>query len=174
MRWGIYSKLYRADPRKRALLSWGAPGLFGMLDQAILDSIVLNLVKLLDPAGSRRQGNASFDRLAKTVRSSRLSTRITAALQPALSFADAFRVRRNKHLAHADLRVAQGRFPKEWPNKTINDLEVALGSLGATLNAVSEHYGLDVVDFKGFGDMASGVDELVSRLSELRRLRPQR
>ena len=173
MRWGVYSKLYRADPRKRELLWWGAPGLFGMLDQAILDSIVLMLVKLLDPAELGKRRNATFDRLAETVRSSRLRKRVDAALQPARSFADALRIRRNKQLAHVDVRVAQGRYPRTWPNKTLKDLEAALDSLGATLNAISEHYGLDVVDFRGFGDMASGVDQLVSRLSDLRRLRPR-
>src|SRR6185436_11270590 len=65
MRWGAYRRLYMCDPRRRGLLSWGAGALFNILDQALLDSIVLSLVKLLDPAESRFQKNATFNRLTK-------------------------------------------------------------------------------------------------------------
>lgn len=169
MRWGIYTKVYRADLPIRNILHWGAPGLFGMLDQALLDSIVLTLVRLFDYPGSTFQKNATFERLASGIRSARLRREFDVAVDPARLFAQAFRVRRNKQLAHSDLRVAQGRFPKAWPNKTIADLEAAITSCGNALNAVARHYGQAVTDFEEFAQMASCVDELVERLNLLRK-----
>jgi HEPN superfamily AbiU2-like protein len=168
MRWGAYRQLYMSDPRGRGLLSWGAGALFAIIDQALLDSIVLTIVRLLDRAESRHQMNATFGRLSKIVRSEKLKRKVEVALLPARSFADAFRVRRNKQLAHADLRVAQGRYPKAWPNRSVSDLEAAIGALGETLNTIAQSYGLTTIDYAGFRDMASGADRLRSLLRRMR------
>ena len=130
--WKEYSYLFRKSKTQVELLNKTAGGFFSTYQRLSLDSILLKIGKLFDPAKIGRNGNCSLFTLLTTEK--RLA-HLEGDLEKIKEESKAIRQHRNKRIAHLDLQVANGEIGLE--SVTAEEIDQLLSSLSCWLNKVN-------------------------------------
>ena len=127
-----HSYLFRKSKTQVDLLNKTAGGFFSTYQRLSLDSILLKIGRLLDPAKTGRNGNCSLFTLLTTDK--RLAS-LEGDLAKIKEESKAILQHRNKHIAHLDLQVANGEIGLEFV--TAEEINQLLSSLSCWLNKVN-------------------------------------
>ena len=149
-KWVIYCQLFGKSHERYEVLNKAAGGVFGRIDQAMLEDSQLALCRLGDPAMARVKGgsvpNLTLRRLQEELGAAGQMT-LKDELEPLLvdfdSACEQMRDRRNKRLAHFDraMMVAADAGDITLTNASRREVKTALVALGAVMNHVLVHFG---------------------------------
>jgi hypothetical protein len=143
-RWAIYRQLYGTSEGRVDVLNRSAGTFSYMLQDVLLDDVQLGLAKLGDSATTRIKGtaveNLTLRHLCQLVTA---TGELVSELQPLLARYDnacaRARERRNKRIAHFDLRtMLTAKASLHGPSR--EEIEVALDALRRVMNCISLHF----------------------------------
>ncbi len=142
-RWQLYRQLFGHSERQIELLNEAAGAAFYLINDVLIDEVQVSLSKLTDPASSRGFDNLSLCQLQERMEAqgqSQLATDLRVLLDDLQNRCEAFRVRRNKRLAHLDLAVALGTATTPLPGVSRQMIEDALAVVRSYMNSIQGHY----------------------------------
>lgn len=138
----LYRQLYGHSEKRVDLLNKSAPSFFEATQIALLDFVILGICKLLDPAKSAKNKNASLEWLeVLLIKNNNEPLAVDlAAMRKKLNQRSAnLRKTRSKRIAHNDL--AKAKLAQYYPHDiSRKDISVILKSIGDYLNKIDEHY----------------------------------
>ena len=105
-KWNLYRQLYAHSPERVALLNKVAGHFFGVIQDAVVEDILLNLARLNDPPRSRGRDNLTLQRLPELITDAPLASELQGVVEAASKACEPMRSWRNRRLAHRDLVVA--------------------------------------------------------------------
>lgn len=133
--------LYVDKPKNVEVFNELASDFFGFMQSTLIDSLIVQLGRLTDPAKNRVQDNLSFKRLVSMIDASQypsLNAEITNYLSQIEKHCVAARTHRHKRVAHTDLNVALTS--SALPVVILLDFREALTAGRNLLNAVAAHF----------------------------------
>ncbi|WP_246054807.1 hypothetical protein [Paracoccus gahaiensis] len=130
-----YAGLY-GDVRRVEIMNAASGALSRVIQDALFDSIVLGLCRLLDPAKSGRTKfvNLSFDLMISKLPASEISLHCQERREDLCNRAYSLRQRRDKHLAHTDLASLKQEARVGWVSLT--EIESTLSEMGDLLKDI--------------------------------------
>ncbi len=142
-RWLTFREIFAESQSRIDLLNESAGYFFYVIQDVLLDEVQVCLSKLTDPAATGKLENLSLEKLQSILElhgDSGLAMRCRIILDSIQIQCGAFRVRRNKELAHLDLATALKQLPNPLPGVSRNMIEDALQSVRDFMNAIEVHY----------------------------------
>jgi hypothetical protein len=127
-RWKLYNQLFASGKENIDLLNKTASYVFFQLQRSMVDSVILTLSKLTDPAKTGKYENASLDNFLKKLKGN-IDNESLARFQTQLGnltrICENIRTHRNKRIGHSDIKCALE--DAEWlPPVTHADIDSAL------------------------------------------------
>lgn len=142
-RWIIYRQLYGTSSERVEILNRSAPDFFNIVQHIFLHDIQLTLSKLGDPVESRGEKNLTLKALGQAIHELG-ETQLFATLTPLISRFDRacvkLRHRRNKSIAHLDLRTMLGAKVTPLAGPSRKEIEDALDALRGVMNCIELHF----------------------------------
>lgn len=153
--WKVFIKLF-GDDEAVSLLNATAEYAASAIQLALVESVVLRITKLTDPAKQKRYENLSLEQLWKRLESEDLRERLRPVLDEIQKRVEPMRTRRNKRLAHRDLDHALDP-EKVLPGLSKSGIEEVLVLIRNFMNELEEHYGsvrnpYDLIEPAGDGE----------------------
>jgi hypothetical protein len=142
-RWLTYRELFAENSQRIELLNECAGTFFYIIQEVLLDEVQVCLSKLTDPASSGKHENLSLEQLQAQLQrygDPALAAKCRIILDRIHGRCQAFRVRRNKTLAHLDLLTAMKQIPQPLPGVSRRMIEDALESARDFMNSIEAHY----------------------------------
>ena len=138
--WRILHQLFSTEERRR-FLDEKASAFFGIIQEALTESVLMALMRLTDPAETRRgrDQNLSLARLVESVRGSddEFSRSIDETLQEIQYHCGAFREWRNRVIAHTDQPTVFRVRP--LPAILQEEIERAMQSIRGLMHRIEYH-----------------------------------
>lgn len=140
--WIIYRQLFASSQANTALLNERGSNVFFLLQRLIFDNVSLSLSKFTDPPKQGRNSNLSIPLLIERVAedSQSLSNELRNLFVKLQEKCTAFRLHRNKRIAHADYNHSLKIESDPLPGISRADVEDALSAFRDILNKVELHY----------------------------------
>lgn len=159
-KWKIFRQLYSASEERIALLRDTTPGFFGLIQLVLLDDISLSISRLTDPLKSTGKDNLSLQRLVERIEAETdadFLVKTQKSIEGIQEHCSAFRVHRNRRIAHRDLKTVFGYHPEPLPNIEGKKIDDALKMIAAFMNEIQGRYedaetAYDQVIIQGDGD----------------------
>ena len=171
-RWIVFGQLFNGSQARLDLLNESASAFFFVAQDSIISDVQVTLSKLTDPAQTGRMHNLSLEQPLLGLISLG-ETELTRSLRHLLdeihSKCAAFRLQRNKRLAHLDLHTALQKGSSTLPTITIDMIETALSLIREFMNSVEGHYTDSETGYEHFIMRASDGDTLVHLLKSAHR-----
>lgn len=142
-RWIIYRQLYGTSQERIDILNSSASTFFNVLQKTLLHDVQLSLSKLGDPAGSGKRKNLTLAALVAELEAVGESSVVSKLAPLVTTFDDAcknLRHRRNKWIAHFDLRTMLESKVKPLEGPSRAEIEAALKALRDVMNCVELHF----------------------------------
>ncbi|MEW6140367.1 MAG: hypothetical protein AB1733_19275 [Thermodesulfobacteriota bacterium] len=142
-RWLIYRQLFGHSERRIELLNESASVFFFVIEEVLVDEVQVSLSKLTDPARTRRHENLSLEQLHERVcelDGQGLSSRLREILDNLHEQCRGFRIRRNRRLAHLDLRTGLQQGATPLPGVSREMIAGALSLVRDYMNTIEGHY----------------------------------
>ena len=140
--WKILRQLY-ANDEQRKLLDSKAPAFFGIIQDVLIESILLALSRLTDPAEMRsgRYQNLTLERLVTAVQGSddEFNQSVTNALQSVQTHCQPYRTWRHRVFAHTDQPTALRT--QSLPPLVQEEIEQALHSVRFLMQRIEYNLG---------------------------------
>jgi hypothetical protein len=141
--WKFHSDLC-GNPQHVALLQDILPGPLLFIRRALLQSITLEIGRLLDRAAFRERPNLSIERLLETVRShcpaDPVNTRLARMLASARAHCEPLTTWRHRRFAHADREMVLCAGDEQFPDVDREAFEKAFALLRELLQEVYAHF----------------------------------
>lgn len=140
--WTIYRQLFAHSEKRIELLNKCGGLSFRIFEEALWDGIQLSLTKLTDPAASLGKDNLTFEQIQSRLEKSEdpiLCGNLRDLLDGLKDKCAAFRRRRNKRLAHFDLKTAMQDGANLDPISR-KMIEAALSLVREYMNTIEAHY----------------------------------
>jgi hypothetical protein len=163
-KWAQYVALFGTSPERIALLNKAAPSMFRTVQDTLWEAVVLHIARLTDPPRSAGKENLSVFNLANLLKENSIKTEVESLANAVKDSCEFARDWRNRRLAHKDLALALGDAAQPLALASRDDVNSALSTLGAYLNAVSQHY----LDSTTLFEFTQGGDDAVGLLYVLR------
>ncbi|HWA22811.1 MAG TPA: hypothetical protein VG735_10490 [Caulobacterales bacterium] len=143
--WLEYVDLFGTKSSRIDMLNQAAPMFFRMIQDELWDMTLLKLARMTDPAlsmGRRDRPNLSIQALAlpDLITDAGLKSAVAKLVDNALKATDFARDRRNRLIAHRDLRIALNTATTPLKDASRAQVKDALASLAAVLNALASHF----------------------------------
>ena len=173
-RWQDYRNLFGHSQERVDLLNQCAGGFFHSIQFAMLQQIELCMVRLLDPAEQGKSSkNMTFQRLVhltEAVYQESQVIHLRQMLERAMECSTRLRRRRNKAVAHLDVKAIQNedQVILEWPR--IEEVDASLKAMVDLANAFEQMSGLPMM-FYELADNWSGSEAVVNHLTNSIRLK---
>jgi hypothetical protein len=142
-RWIIYRQLFGHSERRVELLNACASAFFYIIQDILLNDIQVSLSKLTDPARTGKYDNLSLEQLQERIEATgdeQLAGRLRQLLNTLHDKCQAFRIRRNKRLAHLDLITAMQKGANSLPPISRQMIADALEIIREYMNVIDGHY----------------------------------
>ncbi|MHA1280440.1 MAG: AbiU2 domain-containing protein [Candidatus Helarchaeota archaeon] len=143
-RWAIYRQLFGISKLRIDLLNESAPTFFRVVQDVLMDYIQLTLSKLADPARTRGgEDNLCLETIYKQVKELKehvLQSKLKKSLQNFKKKCEAFKVHRDKRIAHFDFNTMIKEKTKFLPRISRQMIENALNELSNFMNIVNTHF----------------------------------
>ena len=167
-KWDIYCALFGKSKKRIDLLNEISRHFFWTIQNALLDDIILHLSRLTDPTEQSGRSNLALFSIPEAISDPKfdsLKSEISQLVENAKTKTESFRVRRNKRIAHRDLKVALNQ-SASLPSVQKKDMEGALSSLSKVLTHLKDGYcGTSTVNEWTPINSDGCVEELVYHLS---------
>lgn len=172
-RWIVYRQLFGTNKERVDLLNESDGTFTSIIQHLLLHDIQISISKIGDPAGNGSRTNLTLRRLQLEVRNIGEATLATSMESPLIAFeasCDKIRHRRNKWIAHNDLkpRLEERAVPLAGPSR--NEIEQALEAMRTVMHCVEFHYKDQRTAFEHFVMQEDG-EYLISALLRGKRYR---
>jgi hypothetical protein len=163
--WRQFVELFGTSQKRVEVLAWSAEYFFEVVREVFLESTLLKLCRITDPASSpNKKKNVTVALLTELVDDS-LRPQIASALPEVLASAQFARDWRNRHIAHQDFDLIFADTPEPLAVVTRKKVSDALEAVNDLLNIVENHYSKATMAFDHL--IARGqADDLVQVLNE--------
>jgi hypothetical protein len=160
--WAEFVEMFGTKPERLKLMNRTAPAFFHMLRSELGDMVLLHLSRLTDKPEMKGQKNLTIRNLPSLIKEEPIRTVVAELVKTALKKTESCRARRNRLIAHDDLRLAL-KDPKarSLDSATKSEVDGAVRAIGAVLHAVNMHYFDSDMIFKMPGPRIQGVVELL-------------
>ncbi len=158
--WQTYKDLYEKSEDQIALLNSAAPRFFFYNQGAMMDSVLLHICRITDPANSKSGENLTIRRIPELVEEENKRKEIEDLIQQVIEESQFARRLRNKKIAHLDLNVARGKVAVPLEMVTRENIEKTLDTMAIVLKTTEIAYGGNTVLYSmssGFSDADSLV-----------------
>jgi len=136
--WAEYRELFGTSPERIDILNKAA-GLFSRIIQdALWESVLLNLTRLTDPIKSRGKSNLTIAKLPELCEEPALGSKISELVEIAFKATKFARDWRNRHIGHRDLMLAVDSAAKPLEPASRAQVSNAVKAIHAVLNQFSE------------------------------------
>jgi hypothetical protein len=137
--WKVYRQLFATNDERIALLNETGSMVFYMLQHLLIDEVTLSICRLTDPAETMRRKNHSIERLVADVQETALKVKLEAMMIGVREFAKPFRDRRNRAIAHSDLKSKLKLDSNPIPGISRADIEAVLKQIRDVMNIYDQH-----------------------------------
>jgi hypothetical protein len=140
-KWNTLIELFGADKKNLDLMNRIAPHFFVVLQDTYLDSVLLGITRLLDPAKSRDKRNLTLYTLGEVLGGNatlKLKREYEEELRALNTLAATLKLHRDKRIAHTDYGVATKA--ESLPAFFIKTVKEALARMAALVNKVTGYY----------------------------------
>ena len=175
-RWTVFSQLYATNEARVELLNASAPRFFRLCQDVFINDIMITISRLTDPRQTFGKDNLSMERLVALVDKPKhpdLKGEVERLLTEAKSKCRFARELRNRRLAHSDLFTRLQGPTGSLPDATKRQVEEALATLRAIMNAVEVYFEDNTVLYEQVLMTGDG-DNLICRLHDARTYREQK
>jgi hypothetical protein len=141
--WLEYVDLFGTKSSRIDMLNQAAPMFFRMVQDEIWSMTLLNLARMTDPAFSmsrKDKANLSIQGLPDLIKDAGLKSTVAKLVDNALNATDFTRDWRNRQVGHRDLAIALNTATTPLKNASRSQVNDALASLAAVLNALEQHF----------------------------------
>ena len=126
---------------------------FAKTQYVFVDNIILSIARLLDPAISGSFKNLSLEQLLNQLKNDEnsgedLIKRLEVLLQKIQNLIEAFKVHRNKRIAHLDLEINKNESAGSLPEISEDNMYEIIRHLDQFMNEINYHYNATEVDYK--------------------------
>jgi AbiU2 len=149
--WFEFVELYGTKTSRIELINNAAPQFFRMVQDRLLETVMLQIARLTDQSYSnnnKARSNLTIHNLPDLINDVKLRADIKKMCKAATDAVGFARDWRNRHIAHRDLKLAIDENAEPLPTVQIQQVNDALASFKAIINAVSDHYGAGQHSFK--------------------------
>ena len=164
--WLEYVDLFGTKSSRIEMLNQVAPMFFRMIQDELWGMTLLNLARMTDPAFSGKdKPNLSIQALPLVIRDAGLKSTVAKLVDHASKATEFARDWRNRLIAHRDLGIALNTATAPLKDASRAQVNDALASLAAVLNALASHFLKSETRF----DMTprhNGAEELLYLLDE--------
>ena len=175
-RWRTFVELYGTESHV-ALLNNTAPLFFHIVQDIFVDSVILSILRLLDPAKSRRNDNLSIAHLIDHLSQAGLGTlhAEVAGLYSRIQIDSAQLIKiRNKLLAHNDLVEKQSTSASLYAGVTRNLIDEQIQMLCNLMNKIHGSLSDTETYYESAGNLPDGSPALLNALRTVEQLRKQK
>jgi hypothetical protein len=139
--WAEYKVLFGTNPEQIDLLNEAAPEFFGRLQDTLMERVLLQVARLMDPikSGGKGKENATLRRLPQMVVPV-IKSKIEDLLRMAEIKCKPSRDWRTRRIAHTDLDLAMKGSARPLDPVSRSSVGSALEAIAAVLNEVESHY----------------------------------
>jgi hypothetical protein len=146
--WHEYVVLFGTKPERKDLLNRAGGSFFRMLQDELLEAILLHIARLTDAPVSRGQRNLTILNFANLIEDAGFKEEIKGLVAEAIKQTEFARRRRNKRIAHLDLKLAlDEKVEKPLEGGSRKQVADGLESIAAVMNAVAECYEVARTEF---------------------------
>lgn len=138
MKWDLFLQLYATSHERIELLNRAASGFFASLQYIMQDDLVLGIARLLDPPRSRGRDNVSLSQLVNLIINEKLAAETSRKLDELRSVATPLMQRRNRRIAHLDLRTFQNA--DYLPPAQRLEIEESIRRIEEIMSLIERHY----------------------------------
>jgi len=139
-RWGEYRVLFAEKPSRIDLMNQSAPFFFRVVHDAIFESTLIGIARLVGPPFSAGKSNLTIRRFEALIAGASLKAEIAALVERAQTAADFAIEWRKRQIAHRDLHLALNVSPNPLPTATAEKVNLALSALHEVLGKVEVAY----------------------------------
>jgi hypothetical protein len=138
--WKDYVELFGTKPARLEILNQAAPQFFRMLQDELWGMSLLHIARLTDPAITAGKANLTIRALSDLITDAGLKAKVTTLVAHALKETEFCRDWRNRIIAHNDLKRALEQPTTPLADASRAQVNTALTSVAAVLNAVAGHF----------------------------------
>jgi hypothetical protein len=138
VKWEEYHELFGTSPQRIDILNKAA-GLFSrIIQEALWESVLLELTRLTDPIEIRGRSNLTIAQLPELCDEPALRSKVSELVATALNATKFARDWRNRHIGHRDLKLAVDNAAKPLEPASRAQVSNAVKAIHAVLNHISE------------------------------------
>lgn len=141
--WQDYKTLYFDKKERVEILNNAAAQFFGRIQKILQDKVVLDLCKLSDPAGIKKNGeelyNISYNRVMELVTES-LHEEMAEVNDNLNSAISELKHHRHKRIGHNDFKTAESIRKSELKGITVEAIDKVFGLMQDAFNIIINHY----------------------------------
>lgn len=167
-KWITYCQLYGTSKERIDILNATAVSFFRIVQEVLLDSVVLTFSRLTDPAKTLGKDNRSLEQLIAILNDSgysALASLLRDKFDRLKNQCEAFRVWRNRKIAHSDLCTALEVHPVPLPGFSMQSVEDALETMRDFMNTINLYFSGSSIVYEHFV-MKADANVLVAILGE--------
>jgi DNA-directed RNA polymerase subunit L len=172
-RWQIYRQIFGTNSKRIDIINEIARTFFGVLQRVLMNDVQLTLMKFADPPPTFGKDNATLEHLitqVEQVPQPALANDLRACLVQYRAMCSKIKARRNKDLAHFDLRTQLSDKAVSLPNPSRAEIEEALAELRKFMNIFRVHFEGSQMAYEHFA-MQDDANTLMYALKESLRYR---
>jgi hypothetical protein len=141
-RWHEYRVLFGEKPSRIDLMNESAPFFFQVVHDALFESTLLGIARLVGPPSSVGRPNLTIRRFDPLIADANLRAEVSELIESARTTSDFAIAWRNRHIAHRDLELAlNGKAPVDpLPLATRENVETALAALRKVMGRIERAY----------------------------------
>jgi hypothetical protein len=143
MTWSEFVELFGKKKSRIELLNNAAPYFFRMVQDRLWEAVCLHIARLTDPSnslGRKDRSNLTIQNLPDLIDDATLKAEVKKRCEAAIAVTAFARDWRNRRIAHRDLDLAMGTSATPLPDVPLKEVNDALGSFEAVLNALAGHF----------------------------------
>jgi len=137
--WKVYRQLFAASDERIALLNETGSMVFYILQHLLIDEVTLGICRLSDPAQTGSRDNHSLERLLIDTPDAELKEKLEPVMVAIRQLARPFRDRRNRAIAHSDLKSKLKLDLNPLPGISRADVENVLEKIRCMMNTYDHH-----------------------------------
>lgn len=171
--WQQFVELFATNEKRVDVLHWSAPYFFGVVREVFLESTLLRICRMCDPAATGSKGNLSLARLPSLV-GDLIRPDVEASILRIDAATEFARDWRNRHIAHLDFALTFDETAVQLAPVTRKKVDEAIQEIGLLLNIIEQHYTAGTTAFHRLiapgqaGDLLQILNEEFERDREFR------
>jgi hypothetical protein len=146
-KWAFYYALYESKESRIDLINEADPVFFDTIQILLLESVILNIARLFDPASMGKNENLTLDSLEISLDIPSCST-INILLDEAKISTEKIRIIRHKYIAHLDIDKALKQ-SNMLDEVTKDEIEKAINNIVSVMKSIGTHYFDTMYDYSG-------------------------